>query len=199
MMLKLIAILELLIAASAVSAAPPQSSSGLSFNPIPKLTKLPANVSAAWLLRVYDAPQKFGLDEWIPETTDLSDSGRVAYSVDFTSTYPIDKKRLRTSTSSLKVDWVSPRVQQSLSLRLWNEEPSDELKKESPWISPGRLTWTLANFVYECAVPGRIYRVDLVTVDARTQRQLERRIDNEMLAMDYTNSWEGICNAKSAR
>lgn len=191
-------ILGLLIAASAVSAAPaPVSSSGLGFNSIPKLAKLPANVSAAWLLRVYEEPQKFGMDEWVPKNTDLSDSGQIAYSVDFTSTYPIDKKRLQGSTPGLKVDWIRPRVQQSLSLRLWNEEASDELKKESPWISPGRLTWTLVNFVYECAVLGRIYRVDLVTVDAHTQRQLERRIDNEMLGMDYTHSWEGVCNAKS--
>jgi hypothetical protein len=51
--------------------------------------------------------------------------------------------------------------------------------------------------LYEFVVPGRIYRVDLVTIDAHTRRQLERRVDNEMLEMDFTDSWEGVCNAKS--
>lgn len=185
------------IAASAVAVPAQPFSSEPIFNPIPKLTKLPANVSAAWLLHVYEAPQKYDMDEWVPMQVNISDSDLMAYSVNFISTYPIDKKRLQSSNPALKVNWISPRVRQSLSLDLWKEEPSDELKIESPWILPGRLTWTLVNFVYECTVPGRIYRIDLTRVDARTQHQLERRIDNEMLTMDYTHSWESVCNDKS--
>lgn len=164
------------------------------FNPIPTIAKIPSNPSAAWLAQVYEFPTRYGLGEWVSVRSSLSDtSGLIAYSVDFSSSYPIDKGRLLASTPKLKVNWINPRVEQSLSLQLWKEDADGALKEESPWITAGRLTWTLVNFVYECAVPGRIYRIDLTEIDARSHKRLGYRLDNEMLTMDYDHSWPRVC------
>jgi hypothetical protein len=169
------------------------------FNPIPGIAKIPSNPSVTWLSQVFESPTKYGLDEWVPVRSSLSDtSGLIAYSVDFSSSYPIDKGRLLASMPKLKVKWINPRVEQSLSLELWKEDVDGVLKKESPWITPGRLTWTLVNFVYECAVPGRIYRIDLTRIDARSHKRLEYRLDNEMLTMDYDDSWPRVCKVEHA-
>lgn len=164
------------------------------FNPIPKITNNPSNPSVNWLSQVYAHPEKYGMDEWQPVKSSLTDSSLlIAYTVDFVASYPVDINRLIDSTPKLKVNWIKPRVRQSLSLQLWNQEVTGDLKKESPWITPGRLTFTLVNFVYECAIPQRIYIVDLTTMDVRSKKRLQYRLDNEMLAMDYTNSWSGVC------
>ena len=105
------------------------------FNPIPTITKIPSNPSAAWLAQVYESPTRYGLGEWVSVRSSLSDtSGLIAYSVDFSSSYPIDKGRLLASTPKLKVSWINPRVEQSLSLQLWKEDADGALKEESPWI-----------------------------------------------------------------
>lgn len=169
-------------------------STELVFNPVPAIEKIPSNPSAVWLSQVFQYPAKYGLGEWEPVDARLSDSsGLISYSINFASSYPIDKHRLFTSMPRLNVKWINPRVNQSLSLNLWKQDVDGVLKKEAPWITPGNLTWTLVNFVYECAVPGRIYRIDLTTIDARSRKRLEHRTDNKILEMDYTNSWPRVC------
>ena len=168
------------------------------FNPIPVIPIIPSNPSVTWLSHVFESPTNYGLDEWAPDKSSLTDdAGQIRYSVDFRSSYPVDKGRLLASTPKLKVKWINPRVEQLLLLELWKEDVHGALKEQSPWITPGRLTWTLVNFVYECAVPGRIYRVDLTTIDARSHVRLEYRLDNVMLDMDYTDSWPRVCDVGS--
>jgi hypothetical protein len=128
-------------------------------NPVPQLRHIPVNASSAWLRIVYADPRAFGIDDWTPFHAELTNVSPTAFYIDFRATYPIDKQRLRSAAPDLQVAWQSPRIEQRLSLELWKAEVDGDLKKESSWITPGRLTWTLVNFVYECAVPHRIYRI----------------------------------------
>lgn len=94
----------------------------------------------------------------------------------------------------VKRTWVAaPRVHQTLKLALWKQAATGGLKEEAPWIVGGALTWTTANFIVDCGDRPYVLRVHLDTYDARTNKRLHRRLDNEVLSPDF-GLWRETCD-----